>query len=258
LQLGGIVAPEDGLLIPAAGVGALPAVAMGAENPAVHLWEHMLERAHLWQNPPILAAGVQGSISYLAWSCAARVNDNQVPITGSFVVAPGAGFATTYLNMLHTVVAAGLAGTTDVSWSNTMGGAVPAAGVVAVQPTENLASRDQVALHLAPAGFPNILKMQLGSGGGDPRVETRGVKNEAKLTLDIACQIILTETDAATIGPRINGSTVYWNTNGTWAANAFLQTLAAGLPAALPAGSAAGSILLGIGARGNITTMFGE
>jgi hypothetical protein len=95
LQLTGIVVAESGIAI-----AGPPAVNMEREeSPANHLWEHLLERGHLWHDSPHALVVGNVNLSYLAWSCAARINDHQVPITGGFIAAGGA-FANTYLNIL--------------------------------------------------------------------------------------------------------------------------------------------------------------
>jgi hypothetical protein len=102
------------------------------------------------------------------------------------------------------------------------------------------------------------LKARLGNGGGTSKIEASTVRDEAELTLKISHQIIADESNT-TEGPWIKDKEVHWNTNGVWLANAFLPTLAVGGVAAPAAGGvAAGSILLGVGSSGAVTTMFGE
>ncbi|MDR3151246.1 MAG: hypothetical protein LBT67_00140 [Holosporaceae bacterium] len=263
LQLTGIVPAESGIAI-----AGPPAVNMEREeSPANHLWEHLLERGHLWNDSPHAVAVNNTDLSYLAWSCAARINDHQVPTTGGFIVAAGA-FANTYLNILNVIAGAAIANI-DISWGGTVdgcqvqipgggGAAAPVGGGAAIQPTENIARLNNVSLHVAPGAAPNILKARLGNGGGTSKIEASTVRDEAELTLKISHQIIADESNI-TEGPWIKDKEVHWNTNGVWLANAFLPTLAAGgIAAPAAGGAAAGSILLGVGSNGAVTTMFGE
>lgn len=131
-----------------AAAGPIPAPAVNA-GPALNLWEHLLERGHLWQIPANLLAAQGAALgpaiananqnidaNYIIWNRAARVRTGAVPVPNlihtSFVVPGGGAFAAQFATIFTAAnLTAGAAmGNSDllhVSWNNTLDGMPPPA-----------------------------------------------------------------------------------------------------------------------------------
>lgn len=123
----------------APGAGQVPVPAAGpnlngAVNPAQYLWNHLLERAHLWKIPAALALATPREIdlNYIACARAARVGTTppQLPVPGAehsaFVVPSGMLINTHWLNVLQNLWQSSVPNfaNMNVSWDQTMNGII--------------------------------------------------------------------------------------------------------------------------------------
>jgi hypothetical protein len=181
-----------------AGAGVAGGLAVPAVNSALNLWEHMVERGHLWQIPMAVAAvpNINIDLHYLTWNRAARVGtagDGRLPASHtSFLIPPGVGPAAHFRNILaaaDTNMAAAVAAAAPpavvasvcISRMNALiGGAIGVAPAVAnghgrVNIHLNIAAA--VAAGVVPGPVSGVIKSNLGGEPGGPGVAATGLNN---------------------------------------------------------------------------------
>jgi hypothetical protein len=270
--------------LPAAGAVAAPAF-----DPAGHLWEHDMEKAHLWQIPTVLASShlhnrtSKAELHYLAWSRAARIDENAPPVHTSFVVPSnqvGTGaFGTHFVHILQNTAGAAVPGSMDVSWDGKVN------GIAIVHPAPNTAVTPAV-----PGAVPFVVQTyDIASAGGnivDVHIDVTaqpiaGKVLKAALTTAITGKAnILTGGGVATelktrqvvdsIIQSVSNKTPYiWiddndqahgggGANEKIPENSFIPLVAGGAIANRANGVKPRSILIGIANAGDTTTMFAE
>lgn len=288
LGMNGIIGGNAGPhAVPAIPAGALaPPVAAVANDQANHLWEHLMDRAHLWQIPTVIASShfpdkeKKSELHYLAWSRAARIRGGAPSVHTSFVVPTGTNqpndFKDHFERLLSTVEVAGDMHHLDVSWNNSVNGiapniagfnasvTVPGAAVPMVTRTESIASagRGIVYIHINIGDQPRVGKVLkvalLGAIGGtiiiphpdDPALEAATTR---RIVDDITGN--MNDGHVLPIGP------VAWITENQRAQTApepFLPLIGENRPANCSNGLAPRNITIVVGGTGEVNTMFTE